>query len=370
MAGIAMSGIRQMFELAPKDAISLGLGEPDFNPPEFVLEAYNTALHGGKNKYSMTAGIPELRDALAERHRKDLPGVNRENVVVTAGSTAALFATMQVILDPGDEVLIPDPGFVLYDPHVRLAGGVPVPYPLRHSTGYLPQAADLETAITRKTKAVILNSPSNPTGSAFTDKCARELVDLFADRDILVITDEAYDQLVYDEKHQTMLGKLPNVLYVNSFSKTYAMTGWRLGYVVGSPEVADLVKRMNYHMVACPPTPTQYAGLAALTGPQDFTKMMRTEFRKRRDVIVKRLNGIDGFSTLTPQGAFYAFPQHRFKMDDKDLALAILKGGVVTTPGNAFGANGAGHLRLSYALPSERIELAMDKLEKAVKPLK
>lgn len=363
MRGIDLSSIRKMFELAGKDAISFGIGEPDQQPPPHALAAYEQALRDGRNKYCPSAGIPELREALAERARQHWPEARALNVVVTAGSTNALLSTMLGFLDPGDEVLIPDPGFVLYAPHARLAGGVPVRYPLRMEHRFCPQAEDIAPLITPRTKAILVNSPSNPTGGVLTEAAADAIADLAREHGLLVVSDEAYDHFVYGVKHVSMLGRADDLVYVNTFSKTYAMTGWRLGWVVATHENADVLKRVNYHMVASPPTPTQYAALAALTGPQDFVQHMVRVFRERRDLMLARMEGLPGFHVVPPQGAFYAFPRIDMPQGDEAVAMELLKRGVVTVPGSAFGAEGKGFLRFSYATSSERIARGMDLVE-------
>ncbi|HVL48183.1 MAG TPA: pyridoxal phosphate-dependent aminotransferase [Candidatus Thermoplasmatota archaeon] len=367
MGGVDMSGIRKMFEMAGKDAINFGIGEPDFQPPDFVIDAYVKALRDGHNKYGPSAGLPELRSAIANRERDRWPAVDAQHVVVTTGSTAALYAAMAAFVNPGEEVLCPNPGFVLYGPHTRLVRGVPVFYPLRPEHGFVPQVADLEALVTRKTKILVINSPSNPTGAIIPKKQVKALVDFAASHNLVIVSDEAYDSLTYEEPHTSFLGKYENVIYMNTFSKTYAMTGWRIGYVVARPEFADAIKKMSYHLAACPPTPTQHACLAALEGPQDFVAAMKTEFRARRDMLMKRIREIPGWDCVTPQGAFYAFPRYGLPMEARDVALLLLRAGVVTIPGDAFGPAGRGHLRISYSTSADKIEKGCDIIEKAVR---
>jgi aspartate aminotransferase len=360
MRGIDLSSIRKMFELAGKDAISFGIGEPDAQPPPQAIKAYEDALRNGHNKYCPSAGIPELREALAERARAHWAEARALNVVVTAGSTNALLSTMLGFLNPGDEVLIPDPGFVLYAPHARLAGGVPVRYPLRMEHGFCPLPDDIEALVTERTKAILVNSPSNPTGGVLTPRAADGIAEVAADHGLLVVSDEAYDHFVYGVPHVTMLGRAESLVYVNTFSKTYAMTGWRLGWIVATHENADVLKRVNYHMVASPPTPTQHAALAALQGPQETVKAMVATFRERRDLMVSRLRDLPGFHVEEPQGAFYAFPRIKGVANDEAVAMELLKRGVVTVPGSAFGPSGRGFLRFSYATSADRIARGMD----------
>ncbi|HLE96625.1 MAG TPA: pyridoxal phosphate-dependent aminotransferase [Candidatus Thermoplasmatota archaeon] len=369
MGGVDMSGIRKMFELAGADAINFGIGEPDFQPPEFIIDAFEKALRSGKNNYGPSQGILELREAIAAKERDRSGELTADGVVVTAGSTSGLYGIMQAFLNPGDEVLVPDPGFVLYAPHVRLAEGHPVFYPVLEDKRYVPQVEDLDRLVTPKTKMVVLNTPSNPTGGTIPVRDVERLAEWARSRRLVLVSDEAYDAITYEEPHASFLGKYENVIYVNTFSKTYAMTGWRIGYVCTNKVYADALKKMNYHLVACPPTPTQYACLAALEGPADFVKSMVTTFRERRDLITKLMRDVPGLHMDPPRGAFYAFPSYRFEMDCKELAMHLLRAGVVTTPGDAFGAKGAGHLRFSYATSTDNIRRGLAIVKKVVEGL-
>ncbi len=366
---IQMSGIRKMFEGAGPDDLNLGLGEPDFDPPEHVLDAYDDAIRRGENGYGPTAGLPELRAAIAEVESQHDPRITSDHVIVTAGATAALYATAQTFVSPGDEVLVPDPGFVLYGPHVELAHGTPVRYPLRADAGYEPDLDEVQELVTEETSSILVNSPGNPTGRTFDEDTVRGLVEIAEDHDLLVVSDEAYDVLTYEGEHVTFLGRSPNVLYVNTFSKRYAMTGWRLGYVVADPERVQVLRKMTYYMMACPPTPTQHAALAAVKGSQDFVDDMAEAFRARRDLMVEGFRGIPGFKLEPPEGAFYAFPRFDFEMTSEELAHHLLEAGVVTVPGSAFGPHGEGHIRLSYANDEATLEEALQRIEKAVQDL-
>ncbi len=365
MKRLEISGIRKMFEMAGKDAVNFGIGEPDFQPPDYVIEAFARAMREGKNNYGPSSGIPELRNAIAQKEKDRLPSIDASHVIVTAGSTSGLYATLAAFINPGDEVLIPNPGFVLYRPHTYLVGGIPVAYPLRKEHNYRPRVDDLRQLVTPKTKAIIVNSPSNPTGACLRAKDVDYIVDFAREHDLLLITDEAYDTITFDHPHTSFLGKYEKVVYLNTFSKAYAMTGWRIGYIVVDPAMADPIKRMNYHLVACPPTPTQYACLAALEGPQDFVQGMVQTFRERRDLVMKRMKEIPGLDLVKPEGAFYAFCHYEHDIDCKDLAMHILQHGVVVTPGDAFGSEGAGHIRLSYSTNDSNIELGMARIKKA-----
>lgn len=356
---VTPSGIRKMFELASSSAINLGLGEPDLEPPELIREALVKAVREGRNRYGHTAGLAELRTAIAERLSEHAP-VRAEDVLITVGATEALAVTMQTLIDGGDEVLTPDPGFVLFAPHIALAGGTPVYYTLRQENGFLPDVEELRRLVTPRTKAIIVNTPSNPTGAVFDRRTVEGIAELARDEGLVIVSDEVYDAMVYDGRHETFLGSTDRVVYVNSFSKVYAMTGWRLGYVTAPSDVIQHMAKIHYYMVACPPTPTQYAVLAGIRGPQDAVHRMVEEFRARRDLIVSELNRIPNFECGVPGGAFYAFPSFSFPMGSVDLAMKILEAGVICSPGSAFGKAGEGHLRFSYANSQENIRKAME----------
>jgi len=345
---VQISGIRKMFESAPPRSINLGLGEPDFDPPPAVVEAFCRAVRSGKNHYGPSAGLPELRERLAARYRDREPATDRENVLVTGSATEGLMATALALYDPGDEVLVPNPGFVLYAPHARLAGAVPVPYSLARSRGYLPDFTELEGLVTGRTRAIVVNSPSNPTGAVFP-KAVVDRLSAFADRhDLTIVSDEVYEEIVYDAPAVSFWGRTDRAVVVNSFSKMLATTGWRIGYVVAPRPLAVEINKIHYHIMACPPTPAQVAVLAGLASDRP-TQRMVAEFRRRRDLVVRTLAAVPGITTVPPAGAFYAFPRFSWSASSAEVAGALLKRGVITTPGDAFGSLGASHLRLSFA---------------------
>src|SRR3989475_3405658 len=280
---VELSGIRKMFEGAPSGAINLGLGEPDFQPPSHIIEALERAVRGGMNKYGPTGGLPELRTAIAERLSKDST-VNADEVLVTTGATEGLCATMQRLVDRGDEVLTPGPGFVLFAPHITLASGTPVYYKVRKDDEFQPRVDELNELVTPRTKAIIVNSPANPAGGVLDRKTINGIIEVAGDNDLFIISDEVYEPFVYEGRHETFLGKYDKLVYVNSFSKVFSMTGWRLGYLVASPDVVKMIGKISYYFIACPPTPTQVAVLAGLRGPQDFVTQLVKEFRLRREV--------------------------------------------------------------------------------------
>ncbi len=353
---VEISGIRRMFEAAPPNAVNLGLGEPDFDPPPEVIEAIAGAVRNGMNHYGPSAGLAALRDKVAERYSDRDPKTNRENVIVTGSGSEGLMAVAMTLYNPSDEVLVPNPGFVLYGPHARLMGATPVPYALDEHRGFLPDLEALERLVSRRTRAIVVNSPSNPTGGVFPSKLVDGLCRLAERHDLTIVSDEVYDEIVYDRPFASFWGRTDRVVIVNSFSKNLAMTGWRIGYLVAPRPLALELNKMHYHIMACPPTPAQIGALAGLTESGRTVRAMREEFRARRDLIVRRLRRIPGVEVVSPGGAFYVFPRFRWGTSASELALALLRRGVITTPGDAFGSLGADHLRLSFATSRAQLE--------------
>jgi len=360
MSGLEVSGIRKIFEGASKHAINLSIGEPDFQPPKHVVKALKESVDRGFNKYGPIAGIPRLREAIAERARKYRSDIGAQNVCVTMGATEGLFISAMAFYEPGYEVLVPDPGFVFYRPHAEVFGARPVPYSLKSRNDFQPDIEEIKSKVTAKTKAIVVNSPSNPTGGAFTKECVGAISDIANDKELIVISDEVYDRIIYGSKHHSFLGRADNIIFLNSFSKTYAMTGWRIGYIVSDAKITEELAKLHYHAVACPATPIQHAAIEALEGPQDAVEKMRKEFHGRRDLIVKELNSISGFSCPVPKGAFYVFPSYAFDIDDRELATRLLKAGLMSVPGSSFGDAGKRHLRFSYANSRKNIKKGMD----------
>jgi len=369
--GIAFSGIRKMFDMAGSNAVHLGLGEPDFQPPPKVIAALKDAVDEGLNKYGPTPGIMPLREAIAEYTSKYWDDVTSENVMVTSSGTEALMATTMSLINPGDEVLIPDPGFVLFTSQVKLCGGVPIYYPVKQKHGFVPQVHNLEPLLNQHTKAIVVNSPSNPTGGVFSEKDIDALVEFAKNNDLAIISDEIYDRIVYDGQcHQSFLGKYNDVIQINSFSKTLATTGWRIGFLIAPTDFIEKITLVHYFTVACPPTPLEWAVLAGLKGSQKYIDAMVEEFQNRRDLIVKELNSIEGFNCLKPKGAFYAFPSYDYDIPSTDFATQLVEAGLVCSPGRAFGPNGEDHMRFSYANSRENITKGMDILRDFTKDLK
>ncbi|MCK5310217.1 MAG: pyridoxal phosphate-dependent aminotransferase [Thermoplasmata archaeon] len=362
---LEVSGIRKMFELAGPDSINLGLGELDFEPAKAAIEALDDAVRGGHNGYGPTRGIPELREALAQRLTKYRPDVETENVLVTAGATQGLLVSAMTLFDHGDEILTPDPGFVIYQPHVIMCGAMPLRYHMRQEDKFQPNLDEILELITPRTKAIIINSPNNPTSGMLEKETLKAIRDIAADHDLVIISDEVYDEIVFDGEHNSVLdAEYDNIVYVNSFSKTYAMTGWRVGYLASSKYMINQISKMQYYNIACPPTPLQKAVHAAVIAPQDELYERVKILKNRRDIIIKRINDIEGFECLKPRGAFYAFPTFDHDISGEDFAMKLLKAGVICAPGSAFGRSGERHLRFSFANSTENIEKGMDIVEK------
>lgn len=380
LRGIKPSGIRRMFTLAQAvpGVISMGLGEPDFVPPLHVLEGAKRALDEGKTHYTPNAGIPELRGALAKKVKRDY-GLSYDpasEILVTVGGTEALFLGLQALINPGDEVLIPDPGFICYKPDVLMAGGVPVSMPQYEEKDFRLDAQDVIPLITDRSRVMIINSPNNPTGSVLSYNDMVKLAKLAVERDLIVISDEVYEKIVYDDAGQYCLAAFPGMrertLVVNAFSKTYAMTGLRVGYALGPEELISSMVTIQQFAVACVDGSAQYAALAALEGPQDFVEDMVREFDRRRQLLYSRINEIDGFRSTLPKGAFYMFPNVEGSgvSSEKLVEYLFNKGKVVTVPGSAFGKYCEGCLRFSYATAYNKIEEALDRIEEAMKRFK
>ncbi len=356
---VEISGIRKMFEAAPPNAINMGLGEPDFEPPAEVVDALCDAVRHGMNHYGPSAGLPALREKIAERYRDREPDTTRDNVIVTASGSEGLMTSALALYDPGDEVLVPNPGFVLYAPHARLAGAVPVPYDLKESRQFVPDLDELESRVTPRTRAIVVNSPSNPTGGLFPKSTVERIVSFADHHDLSIISDEVYEEIVYDGKFASFWGRGDRAIIVNSFSKTFAMTGWRLGFLVAPRPLAVELNKIHYHVMACPSTPAQVAALAGLNTDGSATRAMVREFRARRALLTSGLNRVPGLSCVPPAGAFYAFPRFDWPGTSAEVAGALLQRGLITTPGDAFGSLGAGHLRLSFATSRPNIRKAL-----------
>ena len=370
---IRPTGVRRMFDMAGDDSVQFGLGEPDFQPPELAIDAFEKAMREGRNKYTTTAGLPELRQKIAETWHYLSPDLDETNVCITMSGTNALLDIFLALVDPGDEVLIPEPYFPLYPPDVVICGGQPSLYPCRFENGFVPKIEDLEERVNENTVAILYNFPSNPTGGNVTSEERDELL-AFAERnDLWVITDEVYDRIVYDCEHVSFLGAgYDKVIMINSFSKTFAMTGWRIGYILSENEEAMThITKMQYYVTACSNDAMQYAVLEAMEKAPNYPAQMCQEFKARRDLICDRLNAMEGVSCHIPTGAFYVFPKVDVPgMNSEEIAMALLEGGVLCSPGSAFGEAGEGHLRFAYTIGREDISRGMDRVEKVLANLR
>jgi aspartate aminotransferase len=363
---IRPTGVRRMFDLAGDDSIQFGLGDPDFQPPPVAIEAFSRAMNEGRNKYTTTAGLPPLRQKIAENMHHLDPNLDKSNVCITMSGTNGLLDIFLALVNPGDNVLLPEPYFPLYPTDVVICGGEANMYPCTFENDFVPTISDLESRVDENTVAILYNFPSNPTGGNVTEVQRDELVSFARDNDLWLITDEVYDRIVYDQEHVSFLGAgYDKVIMINSFSKTFAMTGWRIGYLLSPDDeaMAQLTK-MQYYVTACSNDAMQYAVLEALEHASDYPAKMRDEFQARRDLICERLNAIEGVSCHVPTGAFYVFPKFDIPgVTSEELAIALLEGGVLCSPGTAFGPAGEGHLRFAYTTGRENISLGMDRVE-------
>jgi aspartate/methionine/tyrosine aminotransferase len=356
-------------EAQGRSVIHLEIGEPDFDTPSHITDAAVAALRGGATHYGPAAGLPELRQAVADdstarRGVKATP----ERVVVTPGGKPVMFYVILALVDPGDEVLYPNPGFPIYESMIRYIGGVPVPVRLLEEKGYALDVDQLVSKITSKTKLVILNYPHNPTGGTVPESGLRAIADAAARHGIPVLADEIYSRILYEGKHVSiaaMPGMEPHAIVLDGFSKTYAMTGWRLGYGIMPAPLAQVVAKLQTNAVSCTASFTQLAGVQALRGDQSSVEAMVSEFRRRRDVIVDGLRQIPGFKCPRPKGAFYVFPNIAGTgFSAKALADRLLdEAGVACLSGTAFGEWGEGHLRFSYATSLDNIQEALRRIQ-------
>jgi aspartate aminotransferase len=357
-------------EAAGKTVIHLEIGEPDFPTAEHISTAAVEALLGGHTHYVPAPGIAPLREAVAaflDRTGR-LRGVCADRVVITPGAKPIMFFTILALCGPGDEVLYPDPGFPMYESITSFAGATPVPVPLREGNGFRIDVDELASLITPRSKLLIINSPHNPCGSALTREDCQSIAALALRHDLIVLSDEVYWALRYDGRHASVLefdGMAERTVLLDGWSKTYAMTGWRLGFGVFPQPLVEPVTRLAINSVSCTSAFSQYAAIAALEGPQDGVTAMVAEFRRRRDVIVAGLNAIPGVGCLPPDGAFYAFPNVTGTgVPEAELAARLLsEAGVATLAGTAFGGFGAGFLRLSYANSVTNIKSALDAMK-------
>ena len=357
-------------EAQGRSIVHLEIGEPDFDTPKHIVEAAKQALDQGWTHYGPTQGYPELREAVANS-----VGLSRgitvdpNNVCIVPGGKPILFFPMLALIEPGDEVIYPNPGFPIYESMVRFLEGVPVPVPLVESRGFSFDLDILKSKLTDKTKLLILNSPQNPTGGVIPKEDIAAIAEMVRDRDLLILSDEIYSRIYYGEAPSSIAslpGMLEKTIILDGFSKIYAMTGWRMGYGVMPHWLAEAVNKLMVNSNSCTASFTQRAGIAALTGPQDAPEAMVAEFRKRRDAFCGGLNGLPGFRCALPEGAFYAFPNITGTgLGSKELADRLLaEAGVACLSGTSFGEYGEGYLRFSYANSLPNLMEAVERIRK------
>jgi aspartate aminotransferase len=356
-----------------KDVVHLEIGEPDFDTPRNIVEAAVDALHGGWTHYGPSAGLPALRQAIAQDvSRSRGVEVHEDEVVVTPGGKPILFFSVMALAEAGDEVIYPNPGFPIYESAIRYAGARAVPIRLREERDFGLDVDELASLINDRTKLIILNSPQNPTGGVLRKQDIQEIAQAIGDRDIMVLSDEIYSRLIFEGEHYSILsepGFQERTILLDGFSKTYAMTGWRIGYGVMRPDFAAHIARLMTNVNSCTASFTQMAGIEALRGDQSSVENMRCEFQRRRDVFAAGLNCIPGFSCRVPKGAFYVFPNiTRTGWKAKPLADALLEdAGVACLAGTAFGDFGEGYLRFSVANSLENLNKALQRIDQWVK---
>ena len=368
---IKPSGIRKFFDIANKieDCISLGVGEPDFETPWHITEEGIYSLEQGRTFYTSNQGLPELREEISKwNKRKYNLDYSKDEVIVTCGGSEAIDIALRACINPGDEVIILEPNYVCYAPDIVMAGGKPVIIKLKNENEFKLMPEELESVITPKTKILLINYPNNPTGAIMTKEDLEKIVPVIAKHDLLVISDEIYSELTYSGKHYS-IGALPNMrertLTVNGFSKTFAMTGWRLGYVMGPKAIIDQVKKIHQFVVMSAPTISQYAGIEALRNGDGDIEKMKKEYDKRRKYLLKEFDRL-GLPCFEPQGAFYIFPNiSKYGMTSEEFATNLLEEEhVVVVPGTAFGESGEGFVRISYAYSLDALKEAIKRIEK------
>ncbi len=366
---IDISGIRKMFELAKAgDVVNLALGEPDFPIPEEAKKEIIKSLDEDFTHYTSNKGIDELREKIARKMLKENKvKADKEEIIITSGGSEGLHLAVLAFAEKNSEVLIPNPGFVSYEPLVRLAEAKPVYYSCKEENDFVPSVDEIENLITDKTRVIIINSPNNPKGAVYPREFFKNLAEIIQDKDIVVVSDEVYEKIIYDTKHYSMARFYENTITVNSFSKTYAMTGLRIGYVHAKEDLIEQMLKIHQYIQACASSLAQRAALKALDN-EKYVADMVAELKRRRNLMYDMLIDM-GIDVMKPKGAFYMFP--KFGGDDKKLVMEILKkAGVVLTPGSAFGSLGKGYIRLSYATSREKIIEGMRRLKNFLKERK
>lgn len=377
---LPISTIGKMLKIAAESryVISLGPGEPDFGSPQNIIRAAKKALGEGMTHYSPVGGRSDFKKAVIRKLKKD-NGIEavEENIIATCGSTEAILLALIATVDPGEGVMLPDPGFLSYKPTVEILNGMPIPVPLGEERGFQLDVDEMgKLVVPEKTRMLILNTPSNPTGAVSTRKVLEEVADFVVEYGLLVLSDEAYEKFVYGNAKHVSMGSLngmeKHVVTLQSFSKTYAMPGFRIGYACGPEELIGAMTKLHIFSSLTAPTVSQVAAIEALRGPQSAVERMRKEYDRRRRMIVRRVREVPGWSCQEPDGAFYLFPNVK-SMGMKSLRVSewlLKEARVATIPGTEFGRQGEGFIRLSYATAYGKIEKAMDNIEKAVRKRK
>lgn len=376
---IPASGTLEVLTLAKeleqdgKDIIHLEVGQPDFDTPNYIKKSAEKSLKEGMTGYTPSSGTLDLRKAISKDREDKNIDIKPEEIIVTPGAKHALFISMAVTLNPGDEVIIPSPCWT-YGGMMGLAGAKPVFIECSQEDEFKFNPDELAEKISSKTKMILINYPNNPTGAIIGKKELKGLAEIIEDKEIWVLTDEIYDALTYGADHESITSFKSikdKIIYINGFSKTYAMTGWRLGYAAGPRDLINEMIKIQQNTTTCATSFVQSAGVTALEGPQDEIHEMIMEYRKRRDLIVDGLNSIDGIKCVKPKGAFYVFPEIKStEMKSMEICKHLLKNsGIATTPGSAFGPGGEGHLRMSYANSIDRIKEALERLEETIPSL-
>lgn len=369
------SGIRKMFDLAEKydDVVKLTVGEPNFDTPKNVREAAKKALDDGFTHYNPNAGIMDLREAIANKYKKYSQEYTYENVIVTVGAMEAIALALLTTVNPGDEVIIPDPCFPNYVGQVMMYGAKPVAVPVYEENDFMVKAEDIEKAVTPKTKAILLNSPSNPLGSVLSKEEIIKIANVADKYDLFVYSDEVYEKIIFDNQEYFSMAQIPEVrdrvLIINSFSKSHAMCGWRLGYVVGNKNIISNMPKLQEGIASCVPTFIQVAGVEALTGNQDAVKQMINDYARRRDILIDGLNNIPGIKCKKSPATFYAFANIKsFGKSSQEFAEELVKEArVVVVPGSAFGEMGEGYIRLVFANSDENLKEAVRRIDEHVR---
>jgi aspartate aminotransferase len=374
-AFVVLARAREL-EAQGKEIIHMQIGEPDFDTPKYIVEKAKWALDNGYHHYTPSQGMLELREVVADYLTKTRPPAkwDASEIMIAPGGKPVIVSAIMALLNPGDEVLLPNPTYPAYNSFISFMGAKSVPVPVTEEKEFRFDVQDLKDRVTSKTKMIFLNSPSNPTGGFLTMEDYKEIAEVVRKHNLIVFSDEIYSRMIYDGEHASITqvpGMKDHTIILDGWSKTYAMTGWRLGYGAGPKHLIDAMTRIMLNTVSCTNTATQVAGMEALTGPQDDVDAMVAEFSRRRDIIVDGLNRIPGFSCRKPKGAFYVFPNIKGTgMTSKDLMEYLLAdAGVACLAGTDFGQYGEGYLRFSYATSIQNIERALGKIEEAVKKL-